>query len=407
MKLSKLGYSFIFFASIILIFVVSRISSSQEYDLNDKSAAVATKAEEPKPEVVHLKTPEPLKAVYMTSCIASLPKERSKMVKLIEETELNAIVVDIKDYSGVVSYTTGNAEIDKVSFSAKGCRVDDMREFVQELHDKDIYVVGRVTVFQDPLYTKMYPEVAVKSKSKRLPDGSQGVWRDRKGLAFVDVGAERYWQHVLAIATTSYALGFDEINFDYIRFPSDGDMDDANYTYDVGKTKRQALKEFFEYVNKHMTEAGITSSADLFGMTTTADGDLGIGQVLEYALMNFDYVAPMVYPSHYPPHFNGWKDPNKVPYELIKFVMNGALTKSNRLYVEVSTSTASSTPNQALMKRVKPTQLRPWLQDFDYPVPYTADMVRKQIQATYDVGLTSWMLWDPSNKYTPEALLED
>jgi hypothetical protein len=277
-----------------------------------------------------------------------------------------------------------------------------MQEFVQELHEKNIYTIARVTVFQDPLYTKMYPEVAVKSKKG-------GVWKDRKGLAFIDVGARKYWDHVVAIATSSHAIGFDEVNFDYIRFPSDGNMEDADYTHSVGKTKRQAVKEFYEYMGRKMREERIVSSADLFGMTTTNNDDLGIGQILEYALMNFDYVAPMVYPSHYPPNFNGWKDPNKVTYELIHYVMGetGAVGKLNRLYAQISTSTASSTPDQFLMRHLKKTQLRPWLQDFDYPVPYSADMVRKQIQATYDSGLTSWMLWDPSNKYTREALLEN
>ena len=150
-------------------------------------------------------------------------------------------------------------------------------------------------------------------------------------------------------------------------------------------------------------------------MTTTNTDDLNIGQVLEYALENFDYVAPMVYPSHYPPKFNGWPDPNKVPYEIVNFSMQSAVSRAIFLLSEVSTTTRSTSSGQAtttepdyyLMKRINPLQLRPWLQDFDYPVPYTSDMVRKQIQATYDAGLDSWMLWDPRNEYTPGALLSD
>lgn len=160
------------------------------------------------------------------------------------------------------------------------------------------------------------------------------------------------------------------------------------------------------------------TSADLFGMTTTNTDDLGIGQVLEYALENFDYVAPMVYPSHYPPEFNGWRDPNKVAGPLIKYVMGAAVARANFLYDEISaTSTlvtangvATSTPrtpDQFAMNRVGPKQLRPWLQDFNYPVTYTVQMVRDQIDASYSVGLTSWMMWDPSNTYTEEALLKE
>lgn len=333
----------------------------------------------------------------MTQCVAGTPSFRDKVVKLIEETELNSVIIDIKDYTGTVSFITGNAEID--SLVGSGCKVSDMKEFVEKLHEKNIYVIGRVTVFQDPLYAKAHPELAVKKKS----DGS--TWKDRKGISFIDVGAKPFWNYIISIATSSYALGFDEINFDYIRFPSDGNMNDIYFSHTGTIAKKEMLKQFFEYVDYKLTGTGVVTSADLFGMTTTNTDDLNIGQVLEYALMNFDYVSPMVYPSHYPPTFNGWPDPNKVPYEIVKFSMDAAVSKTKFLYSEISTTTASTTPDQHLMKRINPLQLRPWLQDNDYPVHYTADMVRKQIQATYDAGLTSWMLWDPANTYTKEALL--
>ena len=184
-------------------------------------------------------------------------------------------------------------------------------------------------------------------------------------------------------------------------------MKDIYFSHIGTTTKKEMLRKFFEYLNSKLTGTGIVTSADLFGMVTTNTDDLGIGQILEYALMNFDYVSPMVYPSHYPPTFNGWPDPNKVPYEIVKFSMDAAVARTKFLYGEISTSTASTTPDLALMNRVNPLQLRPWLQDNDYPVHYTADMVRKQIQATYDAGLTSWMLWDPANTYTMEALLSE
>ena len=127
---------------------------------------------------MHLKTPAPLKGVYMTQCIASRPDLRKNVVKLIEETELNAIVIDIKDYTGTVSFETGNPEIDAVSHTGPGCQAKDMKDFIKELHDKNIYVIGRVTVFQDPLYTKLHPELAVKKLSNK-----EAVWKDRKGLS--------------------------------------------------------------------------------------------------------------------------------------------------------------------------------------------------------------------------------
>lgn len=380
-----------------LVFFISSFVFSSKISYNESNATTTGEIVQKK-IVKHLKTPEPLKGIYMTQCVVSMPSFRNKLVNLIDETELNAVVIDIKDYTGTVSFKTDNEEIDKLvgSPAGGGCKVADMRDFIETLHNKNIYVIGRVTVFQDPLYAKAHPDLAVKKKS----DGS--VWKDRKGISFVDVGAKPFWDYIIAISNSSYNIGFDEINFDYIRFPSDGDMQNIHFSHTGTTTKKEMLKKFFEYLDLKLKGTGIITSADLFGMTTINTDDLNIGQVLEYGFMYFDYVAPMVYPSHYPPTFNGWPDPNKVPYEIVKFSMAAAVARNNFLYNEI----ASSSPSSLLLKRIKPTQLRPWLQDNDYPVHYTPDMIRKQIQATYDAGLTSWMLWDPANTYTREALLD-
>jgi len=400
MKVKKyLLFGIIAIAFIFLIY--SFVFSSEVSYKNISGAAITTIVEK---KVKHIDTPKSLKAIYITQCVAGTSSFRNKVVDLIDETEINAIVIDIKDYTGTVSFITGNDEIDKLGGS--GCKVSDMKDFVDLLHNKNIYVIGRVTVFQDPLYAKAHPELAVKRKS----DG--GIWKDRKGISFIDVGAKPFWDYIISISTASYDIGFDEINYDYIRFPSDGDMKDVYFSYTGTTTKKEMLLKFFEYLDYKIADTGIITSADLFGMTTTNTDDLNIGQVLEYALLNFDYVAPMVYPSHYPPTFNGWPDPNKVPYEIVKFSMDAAVARNNFLKKEIASTTryingqvVTFTPSEKLLKRINPLQLRPWLQDNDYPVHYTPQMVRRQIQATYDAGLTSWMLWDPANTYTKEALL--
>lgn len=343
-----------------------------------------SKEDKPTFIVTHVKIPEPLKGIYMTACVAATPSFRAKLVKLIDETELNSVIIDVKDYTGTIAFPTDNTKLADVR--GTGCVVPDMKEFIGLLHKKEIYVIARITVFQDPTYVKMHPELAVK----RASDGT--VWKDHKGLSFIDVGAKPFWEYITALGEESYAIGFDELNFDYIRFPSDGNMKDIYYSWsekeiladaDMGKAK--VLRNFFSYLYEHLSTTGVALSADLFGMTTTNTDDLNIGQVLEYAAPYFDYIMPMVYPSHYPPNFNGWKNPNTVPYEIVKFSMDAA---AKRLVA------ASTTPNK----------LRPWLQDFDYPVPYTPGMVRTQIQATYDAGLMSWILWDAGNTYTRGAL---
>ncbi len=350
-------------------------------------------------KAIHLQTPKPMRAIYMTQCVAGTPSWRDRMAKMVDETELNSMVVDIKDYSGTIAFRSENPALKEND--GKGCRASDMREFVSSLHEKNIYVIGRITVFQDPYYTKAHPELAVKRKS----DG--GVWHDRKGLAFIDVGARPFWDYIIELSKESYTLGFDELNFDYIRFPSDGDMKDIDFTHSRGKTKPEALREFFEYLNFALKSTGVVMSADLFGMTTTNTDDLNIGQVLENTLPYFDYIYPMVYPSHYPTGFNGWKDVNAHPYDIVKFSLDRAVVRTKattttiKLYGSEIVSMATGTkPTLYSKPAFSPDKIRPWLQDFDYPVTYTEAMVKAQIQATYDAGLDSWLMWDPGNKYT-------
>ena len=363
------------------------------YEVNTEEELAAVEALEkevpiPKePPVTHLNTPEFVRALYMTSCIAGTPSLRKRLVSIAEETEVNAFVIDIKDYSGNIAFSTKDPRFK----DAEGltCTVGDMREFISVLHKKDIYVIGRVTVFQDPHFAKKHPDIAVKKESDKT------TWKDYKGISFIDAGAREYWDYIVELSRESYNIGFDELNFDYIRFPSDGNMRDIYYPVseevvladpDFGKAR--VVKDFFAYLHNGLKDTGAVLSADMFGMVATNSDDLNIGQTIEFAEPYFDYIAPMVYPSHYPKGFNGYQKVNAYPYEIVKFSMDQAVKK---LYA------ASSTPEK----------LRPWLQDFDYPIQYTPEMVLAQIQAVYDAGLDSWMLWDPTNQYTREILLPE
>ena len=361
---------------------------------------------EPKEKPKYVPLPESVKAIYMTSCVVGTKDFRQKLVDLIDETEINSIVIDIKDFSGTLSFPPKSEKL-KPAWDEAPCGTTDMKEFIAQLHEKGIFVIGRITVFQDPFYTKRHPEDAVK----RASDGA--VWKDHKGLSFVEVGAKRYWDYVLELAHESYEIGFDELNFDYVRFPSDGNMSDIYFPFsnDIivangSKGKQMALEEFFKFLDKELrgdipadTSKRPIISADLFGMTTTNTDDLNIGQVLERALPYFDYIAPMVYPSHYPNNFNGWSDPDDYPYELIHYVMGEGVRRVEEF------KNASTTP-QHIKDKVHKEQLRTWIQDFDYGGDYGPKEVREQIQATYDVGLNSWMIWAPSNIYTRGALLD-
>lgn len=356
----------------------------------------------------HLPTPEPLKGIYMSQCVVGTPSFRDSLVKLVEDTELNAIVIDVKDFSGQIGFQTSDPRFESASMQDCGAR--DMKEFIASLKEKGIYTIARMTVFQDPHYSKAHPSEAVQSASTGAP------WKDNKGLNFVDVSSQNFWEYIVVLSKETYALGFDEINYDYIRYPSDGPMKDAVYK---NPNKPEALERFFKHLHAEMEPTGVVMSADLFGMTTSNTDDLGIGQVLERALPYFDYIMPMVYPSHYPDGFNGYSDPNNYPYEIIKFAMDRAVARTVATQTTVKTldgtpvmrtetvpataSAATSTREVATGMYAKPAfsklKMRPWLQDFDYGKSYLPQDILAQTRGTYDAGLTSWIFWDPGNKY--------
>lgn len=331
------------------------------------------------PKQRHITTPEPVKAIYMTSWVAGTRDWRAELVGFVKKSEINSIVIDVKDYSGRIAFDTEDELIK--SGGAEEPRIKDLKEFIETLHNEGIYAIARITVFQDPFYAKKHLDIAVQKKNGTL-------WKDRKGLSYVDPGASEYWDYIVAVARAAERAGFDELNFDYIRFPSDGNMADITFPISGKRDKVEILSEFFAYLNQKLSDLSTPTSADVFGMVTTNTDDLNIGQVLEEIAPHFDYIAPMVYPSHYPPKFNGYKNPAAHPYEIVLYSMSKAV---ERLAAPTST----------------PTKLRPWLQDFDLGATYDADKVRAQIKAVNDAGLRSWMIWDSSNKYTRGAYQQE
>ena len=379
--------------------------------------------------VEHAPIPQPVKAIYMSSCVAGTPSFRDRLTKLVNETEVNSIMIDVKDYSGTISFRP-ESEAWLPAWNAAECGARDMREFIASLHDQGIFVIGRITVFQDPFYAPKHPDLAVQRLDQET------VWRDGKGLSFVDVASQPYWDHIIELAVESYNVGFDELNFDYVRYPSDGNMQDIYFpqsaTSEYGSDKPANLEAFFAYLHqamqdetrfaavRHLNTGRASStpwtSADLFGMTTTNYDDLSIGQVQERAAPYFDFIAPMVYPSHYPAGFLNGRNPNDYPYEVVYKAMSSGAARMQAsttpiqgfLHKPIVTTNASGTPiaTGEFSKPAYPAdKLRTWIQDFDYGGDYDAADVRAQFQASYDAGVYSWMIWAPSNIYTKAALL--
>ncbi len=326
--------------------------------------------------------PTAVKAVYSTAWSAGSAKKIDYFIDLIKTTELNAIVIDIKDYSGYVAYDIGDPLVNK--YKAKDIKIPKINSLIKKLHDQGIYVIARIAVFQDPILAKNRPDLAVQSKSTGT------TWFDRKNLAWTDPASLEVWDYNLAIAKDAANRGFDEINFDYIRFPSDGDIADMVFpVYDMTSPKHFTMRKFFEYTRNSLPETPI--SADLFGLAGIVNDDLGIGQVLEDALPYFDAVSPMAYPSHYAANFMGFKNPAEHPYEVVRNTMATAMARLHKL------------EEQGMENKPK---LRLWLQDFNMGATYDAVMVRKEIQAVEEIDPTAgWMLWNPNNVYTKGALL--
>lgn len=328
--------------------------------------------------VTHIETPKVVKAVYISAWVAGSLKLRNNIIKMIDETELNAIIIDVKDSTGRISFDMANESLRKEGSIEK--RISNVRALTDMLHKKNIYIIARISVFQDPYMTKKRPEWAITKKS----DGT--VWKDHKGLSFLDPTKKEVHDYIINIAKSAYAEGFDEINFDYIRYPSDGNMKDINYNLAQGETRAGNIEKFFKYLSIEMKkDTNIPISADLFGLTTEVTDDMGIGQVWEKAFPYFDFIAPMIYPSHYPSGHMGYKNPSSYPYEVINQALKGAIAKTNKILGDIN-------------------KIRPWLQDFDMGAVYTKELVKAQMKAVTDNGLSSWMLWDPTNKYTPAAL---
>lgn len=333
--------------------------------------------------ISHIATPKQVKAIYMSSWVAGTPSVRSHLIKLIEDTELNAVVIDVKDNTGVLSWDG---------------RIRDLDVLIKELHDKNIYVIARISAFQDPLFVKKHPELAVKS----IKTGE--VWKDHKGIPWVDTGSRAMWEYLAQIGEEAYLKGFDELNYDYIRFPTDGDLKSMRFPVSGERglvDKRGIVQEFYKYLHDTFSVLSIPISGDLFGIIATNKNETKtLGQDLGDALLYFDYVSLMVYPSHFYAGTAGYQNPAAHPGEIIKYSTQGAIA----IAVETASSTrnASGTPQIASSTLI--AKLRPWYQDFDMGATYTKEMVRAQIEAGYAYNVNSWMLWDPANKYTPSAL---
>jgi hypothetical protein len=317
--------------------------------------------------------PDVIKGVYTTGWIAGSTKWFPRLIKFIKATEVNAVVIDLKDDTGNLSFLSKAPLAKETNAAVK--MIADPTGMMQTLKEAEIYPIARIVVFKDPLIAKAKPEWAVQDR-----DG--GLWKDRKGLYWVDPHNKQYWDYIVDIAKEAVRLGFQEIQFDYVRFTSDGNTKRCVYPFDNDQAPEDVIQEFLHYARTKLSPYSIPISADIFGLTSSADADLGIGQRFEKIAAHVDIICPMVYPSHYIPGNFGLKNPNAAPYQTVFRSVSDAKQR-----LEGASSVA---------------QLRPWLQDFSLGIHYGRNEIQAQIKAVNDAGIKEWIFWNPSCRYNIE-----
>lgn len=354
--------------------------------LIDISQKIAENLEEDLEEnKIEVKAPVKVKGIYVTGPRAGMSKYMDELVELVETTELNTMVIDIKNDSGEITY---NMDLDMAKeIGANVKYIHYIEDFMKKLKEKDIYLIARIVAFKDPILAESKPELSLKNK-----DGS--IFRDKAGLAWVNPYKTEVWDYLLDVSREAVNLGFDEIQFDYIRFSTDSGMKDVVFGEEAEeKSKTDIITEFTKYACEELKPLGVFVSADVYGTIIDSPTDANIvGQDYKAMSMYLDYISPMVYPSHYVDGAYGIQYPDKEPYNLI-----------------LKTMEASQETLKIIGPEDKKAVVRPWLQDFTakwltHYKSYGAEEIRDQIQAVYDAGYEEWILWNGSNNYTKEGL---
>ena len=321
--------------------------------------------------------PVKVKGIYVTGPAAG-SERMEQLIDLVSSTELNTMVIDVKNDEGNLTY---KMEVPASANLEAGIRyVKDMPALIERLHQQGIYVIARIVCFKDPVLAAARPELAL-----RLPDGKAVM--DANGLAWVNPYKEEVWDYLCTLAECASRDGFDEIQFDYVRFPIGNDANAADYGVDMSTYPREAgLTDFFDYASKRLHEKQIIFGADLFGTIIGSDVDRDrTGQNYLSIAEHTDAICPMIYPSHYANGTFGMNVPDQYPYETI----------ANALQLSKEELGETDSPKGVV---------RPWLQCFnaiwvDGHITYGSKEVHDQIQAVYDAGYEEWFLWHASNHY--------
>lgn len=316
------------------------------------------------------------KILYLSSFGATNDKIMGNAKELIKTTKLNGVVIDIKMDRGQIAFKVQNIIANKIG-AQQLILFKDMKKFVNDLKKQGIYTIARIVTFKDTPYITAHPEYSVKQINGAL-------FKDKEGLYWIDASIKNSWEYPISIAEETAKMGFDEIQFDYIRFP-----DRKGIVFSVPNTEIERVKAisgFLKTARERLTKYNVFISADIFGYASWHNGDIEIGQRIDAMAPFVDYMSPMLYPSGFHNGIPNHKNPVIANYEIVKQSLDKALLKSKG-------STLA---------------YRPWLQAFrDYAFDrriYGDKEIREQIQASDDFGSNGWILWNPRNVYTKAGL---
>ncbi len=324
--------------------------------------------------------PHVVKAAYLTYYGIAHDRIRGRVFDLLAQTELNAVVIDVKGDRGWIPYRTEVAAA-RAAGAQGPVILRDFETLLARLKARGIYTIARIVVFKDNVLAASRPELAVINAT------TGQAWIDNERLAWVDPFREEVWDYNIAIAREAAEKGFDEIQFDYVRFPTDGRLGVARFARpSTTRSRLEAIAGFLARARRELGATGAFVAADVFGYTAFNENDTDIGQRIEELAPHLDYLCPMVYPSGYHVGIPGFRNPVAHPYEVVH--------ESVKLI-----------RRRAAGHRVR---VRPWLQDFrDYAFDrryFGVSEIRAQIRGADEAGGTGWMLWNPRNRYTGEAL---
>ena len=316
----------------------------------------------------------PVHAIHLTAWAAGSLKYRRELDLLLDRTSINAVVIDVKEYEGEVYVPGVEGSLRAKTYVSA---IPDLKNWIADLKRRGIYTVARVVVFKDNKFARVRPDLAVK-------DNQGNLWLDRHQITWLDPSNPESWRYNLLVALAASQAGFDEVQFDYVRFPTDGNLHQMRLakTYSL-QTSSEALIGFLKQAVQLLHPRGTKVSVDVFGLTTSVGTGMGIGQIFSAMAEPVDFICPMVYPSHYGPGFDDIKNPNNEPYK----VVYGALRDARKALGSANAH-----------------KLRPYLQDFSLGVHYGQEQVKAQIRAAADLDIQDWTLWNARCRYTVAAI---